>query len=355
MAFRAIEWLDDSDTLRLIDQKVLPQQVRYLELNTTAEIAGAIHDMTVRGAPAIGVAAAFGILQAARSFADAPAEEMQSALQQADAVLRASRPTAVNLFWALDRMKAVWADAADPANLPAALHREALAIEEDDIAVNRAISAEALKILPQKVTFFHHCNTGSLATVDLGTALGIIRSAHEAGHEVFAYLDETRPRLQGAKLSSFELLEFGVPHAIVVDGASAHIMRTQDVDIAVVGCDRVAANGDVANKIGTYNLALAAADNDVPFYVAAPMSTIDFATPDGDAIEIEERDNAEVTEINGQSIAPPDAPAFNPAFDVTPNRLIAGIITEYGIARPPFTDSLAAMRTAQQNALKEDV
>ncbi|WP_458792806.1 S-methyl-5-thioribose-1-phosphate isomerase [Yoonia sp. MH D7] len=355
MAFRAIEWLNDTHTLRLIDQKILPHDVQYIDLKTPTEIAQAIFDMTVRGAPAIGVAAAFGILQAARTLKDATADSMQKTLQQADTVLRASRPTAVNLFWALDRMQRVWKNATDTNALIAALGVEAFAIEQEDIAVNRAISKHALEILPQKVTFFHHCNTGSLATVDLGTALGIIRSAHEAGHEVFAYLDETRPRLQGSKLSSFELMQFGVPHAIVVDGASAHIMRTKNVDIAVVGCDRVAANGDTANKIGTYNLALAAADNNVPFYVAAPMSTIDFTTLSGDDIEIEERGDSEITQINGQAIAPLNAPAFNPAFDVTPNRHIAGIITEWGIARPPFTQSLLAMKNLQENALKEVV
>lgn len=355
MGFRAIEWLDERNTLRLIDQKILPQDVQYIDIATTDGIAQAIIDMTVRGAPAIGVAAAFGILQAARISADATAGDMQAAMTQTDAVLRASRPTAVNLFWALDRMQRVWSGATDSSALIAALTHEAFAIEQEDIAVNRAISAHALKVLPKKVTFFHHCNTGSLATVDLGTALGIIRSAHEAGHEVFAYLDETRPRLQGSKLSSFELMQFGVPHAIVVDGASAHVMRTQHVDVAVVGCDRVAANGDTANKIGTYNLALAAADNDVPFYVAAPMSTIDFSTLSGDYIEIEERDDSEITQINGHLIAPENAPAFNPAFDVTPNRLIAGIITEWGIARPPFTQSLLAMKQAQKNSLKEVV
>ena len=210
-------------------------------------------------------------------------------------------------------------------------------------AVNEAIAAHARAILPQEVTFFHHCNTGALAAVGVGTALGIIRRAHEAGHKVFAYLDETRPRLQGAKLSSFELMEYGVPHAVVVDGASAHIMRKRQVDIAVVGCDRVAANADTANKIGTYNLALAAQDNRVPFYVACPTSTIDMGTPTGDGIEIEERAEEEVLVVNGASIAPNGARAFNPAFDVTPNRLIAGLITEKGIIRPPFDVNLRAL------------
>jgi methylthioribose-1-phosphate isomerase len=215
------------------------------------------------------------------------------------------------------------------------LLHEARQIEAEDIEVNRAISRHAMSIVPQTATIFHHCNTGSLATVDLGTALGIIRTAHESGRSVMAYIDETRPRLQGAKLSAWELQQYGVPHAIVVDGASAHIMHTQEVDLCVVGCDRVAANGDTANKIGTYNLALAAKDNDVPFYVAAPSSTIDLNTPNGDAIEIEARNPAEVTHLNGISIAPSGANAFNPAFDVTPARLITGIITEFGIANTP--------------------
>lgn len=344
MSFRAIEWLQGANTLRLLDQKRLPEEIRYLDLTTPASVADAIRDMTVRGAPAIGVAAAFGILLSAQSNATASLELLKEELSEADRILRASRPTAVNLFWALDRMKGVWQAAGNAEELRLALHAEATAIEAEDVAVNRAISMHALKILPQEVTFFHHCNTGSLATVDLGTALGVIRSAHESGRKVMAYLDETRPRLQGAKLSSFELMQFGVPHAIVVDGASAHIMRTQKVDLAIVGCDRVAANGDTANKIGTYNLALAAQDNGVPFYVAAPMSTIDFDTASGDDIEIEERDASEITCINGVPIAPDGAPTFNPAFDVTPNRLIAGIITEHGIARAPFAESLMRLR-----------
>lgn len=332
MSFRAIEWIDDASALRLIDQKVLPETMRYCDFATPEAIAGAIADMTVRGAPAIGVAAAFGMVTAARAGGD---------LAAADAVLRASRPTAVNLFWALDRMRRVWQGAAPGPDLSARILAEAKAIEEEDIAVNRAISRHAMTILPDgQVTFYHHCNTGSLATVDLGTALGIIRSAHEGGRKTFAYLDETRPRLQGAKLSSFELMQYGVPHAIVVDGASAHVMRTRKVDLVVVGCDRVAANGDTANKIGTYNLALAAADNGVPFYVAAPLSTIDMATATGDEIEIEERPPEEVTAIGATRIAPEGAPVFNPAFDVTPARLIAGIITERGIVRPPFAEGL---------------
>lgn len=344
MSFRAIAWNNDTSTLRLVDQKLLPHSVRFVDLTTADAVAAAIADMTVRGAPAIGVAAAFGMVMAARHGDEMSLEERQHAMAQADATLRASRPTAVNLFWALDRMKQVWTGAATPSALVDTIAKTALAIEAEDIEVNRAISRHAMQVVPEgEAVFFHHCNTGSLATVDLGTALGIIRTAHESGRKVFAYLDETRPRLQGAKLSSFELMQYGVPHAVVVDGASAHLMRTRKVDLVVVGCDRVAANGDVANKIGTYNLALAARDNGVPFYVAAPSSTIDLTTPDGDAIEIEERDPSEVTEINGVAIAPIGAPAVNPAFDVTPARLISGIITEFGIVRPPFATNLHAL------------
>ncbi len=341
MSFRAIEWIDEISALRLIDQKALPGTVRHLNFATPAEVAGAIEDMTVRGAPAIGVAAAFGMVTAARSGQD---------LAAADAVLRASRPTAVNLFWALDRMKRVWDRAATGADLPARLFAEAKAIEAEDIEVNRAISRHAMTVVPEgAVTFYHHCNTGSLATVDLGTALGIIRTAHESGRKTFAYLDETRPRLQGAKLSSFELMQYGVPHAIVVDGASAHVMRTRKVDMVVVGCDRVAANGDTANKIGTFNLALAAAHNNVPFYVAAPTATIDMATPTGDDIEIEERAAEEITQIGGTRVAPEGGPVFNPAFDVTPAQLITGIITELGIVRPSYREGLVSLFAKRGN------
>lgn len=341
MAFKSLEWIEGKNILRLLDQKKLPDSVEYIDLHDEFEIAEAITDMTVRGAPAIGVAAAYGIVSAANKYADLDKASFQKKMSEADALLRESRPTAVNLFWALDRMGQISIDDLSSQEFSAIALKTAKEIEVEDIAVNQAISRYAMEVVPEeKATFFHHCNTGSLATVDLGTALGIIRTAHESGRDVMAFLDETRPRLQGAKLSAFELKEQGVPHAVVVDGASAHIMRTQKVDLCVVGCDRVAANGDTANKIGTYNLALAAKDNDVPFYVAAPSSTIDFSTLKGSDIEIENRDNSEITEINGVQITPVGADAFNPAFDVTPNRLITGIITEFGIAYPPFAETL---------------
>ncbi len=350
MNVRSIEWIEEKATLRLLDQTQLPSHVVYVDLVGASEIAAAIRDMTVRGAPAIGVAAAYGIVAAAALSNERELAVVQSRLDRADEVLRASRPTAVNLFWALNRMKWVVDQIGVLKELLPALLEEARAIEAEDVRVNEAISEHAMSLVPDKATFFHHCNTGSLATVDRGTALGIIHTAHERGKTVMAYLDETRPRLQGAKLSAFELNAYGVPHAVVVDGASAHIMRTQQVDLCVVGCDRVAANGDTANKIGTYNLALAAKDNNVPFYVAAPSSTIDFSTANGDDIDIETRDEEEVTVIHGVSITPGGSSAFNPAFDVTPARLITAIVTEFGIAYPPFESSLAELLSNREES-----
>ena len=340
MAFRSLEWNEANNTLRLIDQKRLPEEIAYLDLATEDEIFKAIVDMTVRGAPAIGVAAAYAMVSAASRSTETDLSTFKTQLFAVDEMLRTSRPTAVNLFWALDRTKSVIEQARSTDEIKVRLLTEACEIEADDVDVNRAISRHAMEVVPQKATFFHHCNTGSLATVDLGTALGVIRTAHESGREVMAYIDETRPRLQGAKLSAWELKQYGVPHAVIVDGASAHIMRTEGADLCVVGCDRVAANGDTANKIGTYGLALAAQDNGVPFYVCAPTSTIDLSTASGDNIEIETRDDREVTEINGVQITPEGAGVFNPAFDVTPARLITGIITEFGIARAPYETSL---------------
>lgn len=341
MSFRSIEWRDDEGALRLVDQTRLPEELVYIDLTDERGICAAIRDMAVRGAPAIGVAAAYGMVVAARRSAADELSALKTELSEAEALLRGSRPTAVNLFWALDRMAKVVAAASDTAALHTAMLAEARAIEAEDIAVNRAISRHALAVIPQKATIFHHCNTGSLATVDLGTALGVIRTAHESGRDVFAYLDETRPRLQGAKLSAWELLQYGVPHAVIVDGAAPHVMRTKGADLCVVGCDRVAGNGDTANKIGTYALALAAKDNGVPFYVCAPTSTIDLATATGDDISIEDRPRDEITHINAVEVAAHGAGAYNPAFDITPARLITGIITEYGIAKPPFEQSLA--------------
>ncbi|MCB9161835.1 MAG: S-methyl-5-thioribose-1-phosphate isomerase [Caldilineaceae bacterium] len=345
-AYRSIEWRGDS--VRLLDQRRLPHETVYLDFTDHASIADAIRSMVIRGAPAIGAAAAYGLaLTAARSDAT-DAAALRAELAHAADVLAASRPTAVNLFWAIKRMQAVIDDPALTTvdQLRVATLAEADAIAADDVWTNKQIGLNAMELVPNNATIIHHCNTGSLATVDYGTALGVIRTAHEQGKNVHAYLDETRPRLQGASLSAWELLQLGVPHTVIVDGASGHIMRTRGVDLCVVGCDRVAANGDTANKIGTYNLALVAHAHGVPFYVAAPTSTIDLATPTGDDIAIEERPAAEVTTIGGVQVTPDGANVANPAFDVTPAQYITAIITEMGIAYPPYTESLAALVAA---------
>jgi methylthioribose-1-phosphate isomerase len=230
--------------------------------------------------------------------------------------------------------------------LQQAVLAEAREIAAEDVRTNQAIGRHALEVVPNPATFIHHCNTGTLATVEYGTALGIIRAAHESGREVFAYVDETRPRLQGARLTSWELVQLGIPHAIIVDGASGSVMRSRHVDLCVVGCDRVAANGDTANKIGTYNLAVVARAHGVPFYVAAPTSTIDLALSSGAQIPIEERAADEIVHIGSQRIAPPEAAVYNPAFDVTPAEYITAIITEAGIAYPPYTESLPPLVSA---------
>ncbi len=301
--------------------------------------------MVVRGAPAIGVAAAYGLSIAAFGYQGKSLKELVRITQDAAAILKASRPTAVNLVWAVDEaLRRIRSEnAADAESFKSATIRIAHELYDEDIQTNRAIGAAAAELFAEQTTVIHHCNTGSIATVDYGTALGAIRIASESGKSVFVYVDETRPRLQGAKLTRWELQQFNIPHQLIVDGASGHVMRSRKVDFCIVGCDRVAANGDVANKIGTYNLAVVAQKNNVPFYVAAPLSTIDLKTISGAEIEIEERPDAEVTSVDGHSIAPTGTAVYNPAFDVTPGDLISGFITERGIVRPPFTANLAKL------------
>jgi methylthioribose-1-phosphate isomerase len=338
-SFRSLEWTGSA--LRLLDQRQLPHQTVYVELQDPEAVAAAIQTMMVRGAPAIGVAAAFGLVLAANPELDLATGGDR--IQQAAQILLASRPTAVNLAWAVRRMlgemaAAQAADVHSMGELRQALLTRAQAIYAEDVETNRQIGLNAQQLIPQHSTVIHHCNTGALATVDYGTALGIIRIAHEQGKQVHAYLDETRPRLQGASLSAYELQAYGVPHTVIVDGAAAHVMRTRSVDCCLVGCDRIAANGDVANKIGTYSLALAAKAHGVPFYVACPLSTLDLTVATGDEIEIEERSPEEITHIGGVAIAPQNTPVFNPAFDITPAAYVSAIITEKGIVYPPFKD-----------------
>lgn len=340
--FRSLEW--QGDALQLLDQRALPHRTEYLRCPDVDAVAIAIRDMTVRGAPAIGVAAAFGMVLAAQASEATTVEGLRADLAIAADRLKAARPTAVNLAWAVDRLLQAAREPSDSVSaLGQRLEALAQAMYAEDIAVNRAIGEHAQALIPDGATVIHHCNTGALATVDYGTALGIIRIAHEQGKRIFAYLDETRPRLQGASLSAYELQAYGVPFKLIVDGASGWLMRTRQVDCCLVGCDRVVANGDTANKIGTYNLALAAKAHGVPFYVACPTSTLDLTIPSGEQIEIEERDGREITEIAGQAIAPTGTEVFNPAFDVTPAELITAIITEKGIVYPPFAENLAAL------------
>jgi len=342
-SYHSIEWRNGVVTM--LDQRQLPHNTEYLDFTDYQSVTAAIKDMVIRGAPAIGAAAAYGLALTAYHTQSSDVTTLRVELATAANVLRTSRPTAVNLFWAINRMMARINDPTldSVSALQQATLAEADAIAAEDVQVNRQIGLNALPLIPDKANIIHHCNTGSLATVDYGTALGIIRTAHEQGKTVRAYLDETRPRLQGAALSAWELKQLGVPHTVIVDGASGHLMRTVGIDLCVVGADRVVANGDTANKIGTYNLALAAHAHDVPFYVAAPASTIDMSIANGNEIKIEERPAREITHIGGIQITPDNTDVANPAFDITPSKYITAIITEVGIAYPPFEESLTEL------------
>lgn len=340
-AFKSIEWIEPG-LVRMLDQRLLPHQTVYNDYHTAKEVAEAITEMVIRGAPAIGAAAAFGLVLTARNYPGQDLSGLRSELAASAEILRKSRPTAVNLFWAIDRMMKTVEETEVPdcAGLSAALLEEAKAIFYEDIEINKRIGQNAMELIPQGAVIIHHCNTGSLAAVDYGTALGIIRLAHEEGKDVFALVDETRPRLQGARLTAWELLQYGVPFKVIVDSASGSYMRREKVDLCVVGVDRMAANGDTANKIGTYNLAVVAHENGIPFYVAAPTPTIDLSTPSGDEIEIEERPAEEITMIGECQITPDHTPVGNPAFDVTPAKYITAIITEKGVVYPPYEENL---------------
>lgn len=342
-SYRPIQWVDDR--LRLLDQRRLPAEVVYIDYDDYRAVADAISTMVVRGAPAIGITAAYGMAVAARQSQAGDAAGVLADLRAAAGVLRRSRPTAINLSWAIDRiLSRVGAQGLTEAQaVREAVLTEAAAIEALERDSNYRIGVNALPLVPQGAKIIHHCNTGPLATGDYDTALRVITAAHEAGKDVHAFVDETRPRLQGARLTAWELLRWGVPHTVIVDGAAAHIMRTKGIDLCVVGCDRVAANGDTANKIGTYQLALAARAHGVPFYVAGPTSTIDMAVASGDEIPIEERPAGEVTHVLGRQVTPDGASVANPAFDITPAQYITAIITERGVVMPPFDVNLAKL------------
>lgn len=347
--YHSLLWTQNN-TLQLLDQRLLPQEIVYLSLVDYHDVAQAIKDMVVRGAPAIGAAAAYGCALAVYQNPTQNIKELFQELDQAFHVLAVSRPTAVNLHWALERIKQkVQETAPNTADeLRYCILSEAHKIAEEDIQANKQIGLNALPLIPQNAKIIHHCNTGALATVDYGTALGIIRTAYEHGKNIHVFLDETRPRFQGAKLSAWELNQLGVPHTVIVDGASGIIMRKIGIDLCLVGADRIASNGDTANKIGTYNLAVVAKENNVPLYVVAPTSTIDLNILHGDDIPIEERPEEEITIVNNERIVPIGSAALNLAFDVTPAQYITGIITEAGIAYPPFSENLPALVNKKQ-------
>ena len=342
---RTVWWDPVGPTLRMIDQRLLPAQLAILELRTPEAVADAIRTMAVRGAPAIGVAAAFGLALAAAAVRE-PVEARRQ-VERAAALLRQARPTAVNLAWAIDlTLRRAQSTGTDPGDYSSSLATAAQSLADEDVATNQTMGKHGATLLADGDTVLHHCNTGALATVDYGTALGVIRTAHEQGKKLRVLVDETRPRLQGARLTAWELDQYGIEYAIIADSAAGRMLQQGGVNAVLVGADRVAANGDVANKIGTYMLALAASDNRVPFYCVVPASTIDPRTPDGASIPIEERDPEEVLEIGfqGRRAAPEGSHALNPAFDITPARLVTAFVTEFGILRPPFREALARIR-----------
>lgn len=339
-----IAW--DGDDIVMIDQRKLPAHEVYVRCRTGHEVAKAIKTMVIRGAPAIGVAAAMGLALGARRSTATGTKQFAVEFQKLADTLAATRPTAVNLFWAIERMKhalAVGVQAGEGVpELVDTLHRTSTAIHDDDVASCRAIGRHGATLVPDNARILTHCNAGALATAGYGTALGVVRGAVEAGKAVSVVADETRPFLQGARLTAWELVKDGIATTVITDSMAASVMARSAIDLVVVGADRIAANGDVANKIGTYGLAILAHAHGIPFYVAAPWSTVDAATPDGAAIPIEERAAKEVTHMAGARVTPEGAAVHNPSFDVTPARYITAIVTDRGILRPPFADALAA-------------
>jgi methylthioribose-1-phosphate isomerase len=336
----------EGDVVVMIDQRKLPAQEVYVRCKSAADVARAIKTMVIRGAPAIGVAAAMGLALGMRKSSATGTQKFAAEFQKSCDLMAATRPTAVNLFWAIERMKRCFAEAAQAGEsvdqIKDRLEREAQLIHDEDVASCRAMGAHGADVVPADARVLTHCNAGALATAGYGTALGVIRGAVEQGKRVAVFADETRPFLQGARLTAWELVRDGIPTTVITDNMTAALMRKVPIDLVVVGADRIAANGDTANKIGTYGVAVLAREHKVPFYVAAPLSTIDLNTPDGDHIPIEERNAREVSHVGSSQLAPEGASIWNPAFDVTPHQYIAGIITERGIFRPPYIESLKA-------------
>jgi methylthioribose-1-phosphate isomerase len=340
-----IEWKGDS--VVMIDQRKLPVSEVYVTCRTASEVAKAIKTMVIRGAPAIGVAAAMGIALGMRKSRATGTRQFATEFQKICDQMAATRPTAVNLFWAIDCMKRAFAASAQSGasvdEIRQRLEEEALKIHDEDVASCRAMGAYGASLVPQSARILTHCNAGALATAGYGTALGVIRAAVEQGKTIAVMADETRPFLQGARLTAWELVKDGIDTTVITDNMTASMMRQGNLDLVVVGADRIAANGDVANKIGTYGVAVLAREHGIPFYVAAPISTVDLETPDGGHIPIEERNDREVTHVGAVRITPEGARVRNPAFDVTPAKFVTAIITERGIARPSYEVSLAEL------------
>src|SRR5579885_2462581 len=341
MSVKTIEWR--ADTVRMIDQRLLPAREVVRICRDYRQVADAIRTMVIRGAPAIGVAAAMGVALGLKGFSG---EKARRRFEMVAGTLRATRPTAVNLAWALDRMKGVLEQNLhlDENRLFRRMRDEAIEIYREDIAANRALGRFGAELLGDPVTVLTHCNAGALATAGYGTALGIVRAAREAGKKIAVFADETRPFLQGSRLTAWELRKDRIPVTVIADNMAATVLSKGRVSCVIVGTDRTAANGDVANKIGTYPLAVLARRHGIPFYVAAPLSSIDLNCESGDAIPIEERSPAEITHVGGRRVAPRGVAVFNPAFDVTPADLVSAIITERGVAYPPYGESLAALK-----------
>jgi methylthioribose-1-phosphate isomerase len=337
-----IDW--QGDVIVMVDQRKLPAQEVYVRCHSPQEVAKAIRTMVIRGAPAIGVSAAMALALGVRRSTAKGTRQLAVEFQKNCDMLAATRPTAVNLFWAIDRMKRAFAEGAQagesPGELAVRLEREARDIHDEDVLNCRAMGGFGAAVVPDGARVLTHCNAGALATAGYGSALGVIRAAVEQGKKVAVFADETRPFLQGARLTAWELVRDGINTTVITESMAGPLMRAGEIDLVVVGADRIAANGDTANKIGTYTVAILAHEHKLPFYVAAPLSTIDLSTPDGAHIPIEERDQREITHIAGSRLTPEGANTRNPAFDITPHRYITGIITERGIFRAPYSESL---------------
>ncbi|MCX7816077.1 MAG: S-methyl-5-thioribose-1-phosphate isomerase [Syntrophales bacterium] len=341
MEIHPITWRKNK--IIILDQRSLPTRIRYKRCSDHREVCTAIKEMTIRGAPAIGVAAALGVALGAMHIKVYSHEEFLKKVESIIDEFANTRPTARNLFWALDRMRHTLREKLLTAGIPELkkiLIKEALHILEEDIAVNIKIGSYGRSLIKNGDRILTHCNAGALATAGYGTALGIIRAAHEEGKKIHVYVDETRPVLQGARLTAWELSKEGIPHTLITDSMAGFIMKQGKVHMVITGADRIAANGDTANKIGTYSLAVLARHHSIPLYIAAPTSTIDLTIPDGSSIPIEERDPKEVTSFYGRRCAPKKTKAYNPAFDITPAELISAIITEKGIITPPYSEKL---------------